>query len=65
MLMVGEFPPSSKFEISLFEIHKILGQNELKLLLKFKKIKRLMRLEVHRDGVESTDSLEWQSAVVM
>ena len=33
--------------------------NEMKLILKFKKLKRLMALKVYHDGFKSTNSLDW------
>ena len=40
-----------------------LVANEMESLLKFAKPKRLMGLEVHQDGFQSANSLQWQNAV--
>lgn len=37
--------------------------NEMKLILKSEKVKRLMGLKIHQDGSKPTNSLEWLSVV--
>ena len=41
----------------------MLVVNEMKLILKSGKPKRLMGLKIHQDGFKLTNSLEWWSVV--
>lgn len=40
-----------------------LTSNEMKLILKSRKLERLMGLKVHQDGFKPTNFVEWLSAV--
>jgi hypothetical protein len=42
----------------------VIFPNEMKLILKFGKLKRVMGLKVHEDGFKVVEFLEWPSALL-